>query len=60
MIPAAGGTGRQMATSLDRRANGVAWAPDEPIVYFTVQDHGSTALYRVGADGAMVAHGRHR
>src|SRR5262245_23766680 len=55
VIPAAGGTGRQIATSLDRRANGVAWAPDEPTLYFSVQDHGSTMLYRAGADGSNVA-----
>ena len=55
VIPAAGGAGRQLAPSLDRRANGVGWAPDEPVVYFTVQDHGSTALYRVGSQGQGLA-----
>jgi dipeptidyl aminopeptidase/acylaminoacyl peptidase len=50
VIPASGGTGQQLAASLDRRANGVAWAVDEPTIYFTVQDRGNTALYRVGAD----------
>jgi dipeptidyl aminopeptidase/acylaminoacyl peptidase len=52
VIPAESGSGRQLAAALDRRAMGVAWAPDEPTVYFTVQDRGSTVLYRVGADGA--------
>lgn len=55
VIPAAGGAGRQLAPSFDRRANGVAWAPDEPVVYFTVQDHGSVALYRVGSQGQGLA-----
>jgi len=50
VIPAAGGTGRQLASSLDRRANGVAWAPDESVVYFSVQDRGSTGVHRVGVD----------
>jgi dipeptidyl aminopeptidase/acylaminoacyl peptidase len=50
VIPAQGGTGRQLAASLDRRAMSVGWAAGEPTVYFTVQDHGSTTLYRVGAD----------
>jgi dipeptidyl aminopeptidase/acylaminoacyl peptidase len=54
VIPAAGGTARQLATSLDRRVNGVAWAPDEPVIYFTVQDRGSVHLYRAGADGSNV------
>jgi dipeptidyl aminopeptidase/acylaminoacyl peptidase len=52
VIPAEGGSGRQLAAALDRRAMGVAWAPDEPTIYFTVQDRGSTVLYRVGADDA--------
>lgn len=50
-IPAAGGTGRNLTSSLDRRATTVAWAPGERVLYFTVQDHGSTLLSRVGADG---------
>jgi dipeptidyl aminopeptidase/acylaminoacyl peptidase len=55
VIPAAGGTGRQLVPALDRRANGVAWAPDERAVYFTVQDHGSTVLYRAGIEGGSPA-----
>jgi dipeptidyl aminopeptidase/acylaminoacyl peptidase len=50
VIPATGGNGRQLAATLDRRVNGVAWGVDEPVVYFTAQDRGSTILYRVGAD----------
>jgi len=50
-IPAAGGTGRNLTSGLDRRANAVAWAPGERVLYFTVQDHGSTLLYRISADG---------
>jgi dipeptidyl aminopeptidase/acylaminoacyl peptidase len=50
VIPAAGGTGRQLAASLDRRAMSIGWAAGEQAIYFTVQDHGSTHLYRVGAD----------
>jgi dipeptidyl aminopeptidase/acylaminoacyl peptidase len=46
---AAGGTARRLAGSLDRRATSVVWAPDEPVLYFTVQDRGSTVLYRVEA-----------
>jgi dipeptidyl aminopeptidase/acylaminoacyl peptidase len=51
VVPSTGGAGRRLAPSLDRRANGVAWAPDQPTLYFTVQDHGSTALYRISAGG---------
>jgi dipeptidyl aminopeptidase/acylaminoacyl peptidase len=51
VIPAAGGPARELATDLDRRVMAIAWAPDEAIVYFTVEDHGDTVLYRVRADG---------
>ncbi|HXH04981.1 MAG TPA: S9 family peptidase [Vicinamibacterales bacterium] len=50
VMPAAGGTARRLAGSLDRRATRVAWAKDEPVVYFSVHDRGDTVLYRVGAD----------
>jgi dipeptidyl aminopeptidase/acylaminoacyl peptidase len=52
VIPTAGGEGREVAPSLDRRANAVRWAPDEPVLYFTVQDRGNVVLHRIGADGA--------
>ena len=54
-IPAAGGTARQLAATLDRRATSVAWGTGERTLYFTVQDRGSTMLYRVNADGAGLA-----
>lgn len=49
-IPAAGGTGRRLAGSLDRRVTSVAWSPGERVLYFTIQDRGSTSLHRVHAD----------
>ena len=54
-IPAAGGTGRQLAATLDRRATSVAWARGERVLYFGVQDRGSTRLYRVGAEDRELA-----
>ncbi len=42
VIPAKGGTGKQLAKSLDRRAMSVGWAGDSSSVLFTVQDQGST------------------
>ncbi|MGH9320775.1 MAG: S9 family peptidase [Vicinamibacteria bacterium] len=50
-IPAAGGKARELAPGLDRRVMSVAWAPDEPVVYFTAEDRGSTFLYRADAEG---------
>lgn len=49
-VPAGGGAGRELSGSLDRRATRVAWSPDGAI-YFTVQDRGSTVLYRTDPDG---------
>ncbi len=54
VVSAAGGTGRELAPSLDRRASAVQWAPDSASVYFIVEDHGSRSLYRVGADGSSL------
>jgi dipeptidyl aminopeptidase/acylaminoacyl peptidase len=51
IVPASGGAGRQLAPGLDRRTIGIEWAPDEPLVYLRVEDHGNSILYRVGADG---------
>jgi dipeptidyl aminopeptidase/acylaminoacyl peptidase len=50
VIPAQGGTARQLAASQDRRVMSVGWVPGQSTVLFTVQDHGTTTLYRVGAD----------
>lgn len=50
-IPAAGGAGRELTAPLDRRATRVAWSPDASAIYFTVQDRGSTVLYRADPDG---------
>ena len=50
-IPAAGGKARELAPDLDRRVMSIALAPDEPVVYFTAEDRGSTFLYRVDVEG---------
>jgi dipeptidyl aminopeptidase/acylaminoacyl peptidase len=52
VVPAAGGTGREMAAAQDRRASSVEWAPDSGRLYFVVEDHGSRNLYRIAPDGA--------
>ncbi|HJS74775.1 MAG TPA: prolyl oligopeptidase family serine peptidase, partial [Vicinamibacteria bacterium] len=50
-VPAEGGKARELAPGLDRRVMSLAAAPDEPVVYFTAEDRGSTFLYRVDAAG---------
>jgi dipeptidyl aminopeptidase/acylaminoacyl peptidase len=54
VVPAAGGTGRELAAAFDRRASAVQWAPDSRHVYFIAEDHGSRSLYRVAADGTAL------
>ena len=48
--PAAGGPGRDISASLDRRTGNFAWSDDSSLV-FTVADHGNSVLYR-GFSGA--------
>jgi dipeptidyl aminopeptidase/acylaminoacyl peptidase len=50
IVPASGGSPKRLAANLDRRVNGIEWVRDEPAVYFTVQDHGSTVLHKVGVN----------
>jgi dipeptidyl aminopeptidase/acylaminoacyl peptidase len=54
VAPADGGSGRELAAPMDRRASSVEWAPDSHHVYFIVEDHGSRHLYRVAADSGAV------
>jgi dipeptidyl aminopeptidase/acylaminoacyl peptidase len=51
VVPAEGGPARELATGLDRRVMSIAAAPDEPVVYFSAEDRGSTHLYRADAAG---------
>lgn len=45
----ADGTGRRELAAVDNRQGAPQWAPDGSAVYFTVQERGSTVLYRVPA-----------
>jgi dipeptidyl aminopeptidase/acylaminoacyl peptidase len=47
LVPAAGGTTRELAGSLDRRVLSIGWAPNSSSIYFVAADHDSTTLYRV-------------
>ncbi len=47
----ADGTDRHELVSLDNRQGAPQWSPDGSAVYFTVQQRGSVALYRVPASG---------
>jgi dipeptidyl aminopeptidase/acylaminoacyl peptidase len=47
----ADGTDRHELVALDNRQGAPQWSPDSRSVYFTVQERGSVALYRVPASG---------
>jgi dipeptidyl aminopeptidase/acylaminoacyl peptidase len=51
VIPAAGGVGRELNGSLDRRSGSPEWAPDGKAIVYTAIDHANTVLYRVPAGG---------
>lgn len=46
LIPAAGGTGKELNAPLDRRTSGIAWSPDNKSIVYTVGDHGSVLVCR--------------
>ncbi len=41
VVPAAGGEGKELNASLDRRTSAVIWSPDGKSVIYTAGDHGS-------------------
>jgi Tol biopolymer transport system component len=45
------GSGRRELSSLDNRQSGPSWSRDGEWVYFTVQESGTQALYRIRASG---------
>ena len=54
VIPAAGGTPRLLAPSLDRDATHPRWAADGKSLYFLLEDDGNVHLARVPAAGGKV------
>jgi len=51
VIPAAGGAGRELAASLDRRVMAVRWA-EPTAIHFRIQDRGNQTVYRVAPNGS--------
>jgi dipeptidyl aminopeptidase/acylaminoacyl peptidase len=51
VIPAAGGSPRELGDALDRRVESVAWSPDSRSLLFAAQDRGRVLPYRVSSDG---------
>lgn len=51
VIPADGGTPRELNAALDRRTQAFAWAPDSRSLIFTAEDRGRVLPYRVPVEG---------
>ncbi len=54
LIPAGGGTVRNLTLPLDRRLVAFAWSGDSEHLFFTVHDQGSIALYRVDLEDGVI------
>ncbi len=47
-----GGSRRELATGLNRRARAPRWSPDSGAVFFLAGDRGRTLIFRAGIDGS--------
>jgi dipeptidyl aminopeptidase/acylaminoacyl peptidase len=54
VVPAGGGTPRQVAKSLDRRITESSWHPSGKSLYLSAADRGAMSVYRVGFDDDRV------
>lgn len=54
IIPAFGGTGREVAETHDRRVRNPQWSADSRSIVFLAGDKGYTTIFRVGIDGGKV------
>ena len=55
VIPASGGSGRELSTDQDRRVRSPEWAPDGRSILFLAGDKGSTTIFRAGAEGGRAS-----
>lgn len=51
LIPSAGGNGRDVNASLDRRSSSPQWSADGKAIYYLAADHGKVLIYSVPATG---------
>ncbi len=51
LMDADGGNRRELGASIDNRQGAPEWSKDGRFVYYTLQEHGSTHLYRMPAAG---------
>ena len=55
VIPATGGSGKELATEQDRRVRDPQWAPDGRSIIYLAGDRGYTTLFKTGIDGGRVS-----
>ena len=55
VIPAAGGSGRQVATEQDRRVRDPQWSPDGRSLVYLAGDRGYTTIFKTSVDGGRVS-----
>ena len=55
VIPATGGSGKELATEQDRRVRDPQWAPDGRSIMYLAGDRGYTTLFKTGIDGGRVS-----
>ena len=55
VIPAAGGSGRELATEHDRRVRDPKWSPDGRSILYLAGDRGYTTIFKTPVDGGRVS-----
>jgi dipeptidyl aminopeptidase/acylaminoacyl peptidase len=55
IIPAAGGSAKELATDQDRRVRDPHWSPDGRSIVYLAGDHGYTTIFKTGIDGGRVS-----
>jgi dipeptidyl aminopeptidase/acylaminoacyl peptidase len=55
IIPAAGGSAKELATDQDRRVRDPHWSADGRSIIYLAGDHGYTRIFKTGIDGGSVS-----
>ncbi len=55
VIPASGGSGKELATEQDRRVRDPQWTPDGRSIMYLAGDRGYTTIFKTGIDGGRVS-----
>ncbi|HEU4874092.1 MAG TPA: S9 family peptidase, partial [Pyrinomonadaceae bacterium] len=55
VIPASGGTGKDLTTEQDRRVRDPRWSPDGRSILYLAGDRGYTTIFKTGIDGGKAS-----